>query len=107
MRRLDALEPLLECDQIIAILAVIFGAVFIIGEFDGHRVVPLKSRRCYHSEGCEATRLTLIGRRLGEQRRDPRRVLHRDEMAVRVPQFRSEEHTSELQSLMRISYAVF
>src|SRR3546814_8073566 len=26
---------------------------------------------------------------------------------VRVPLFRSEEHTSELQSLMRISYAVF
>src|SRR3546814_8466652 len=25
----------------------------------------------------------------------------------RVPDFRSEEHTSELQSLMRISYAVF
>src|SRR3546814_8218062 len=27
--------------------------------------------------------------------------------AVRVPPLRSEEHTSELQSLMRISYAVF
>src|SRR3546814_8588296 len=27
--------------------------------------------------------------------------------ADRVPYFRSEEHTSELQSLMRISYAVF
>src|SRR3546814_13147588 len=27
--------------------------------------------------------------------------------AVRVPRLRSEEHTSELQSLMRISYAVF
>src|SRR3546814_3340461 len=27
--------------------------------------------------------------------------------AQRVPQCRSEEHTSELQSLMRISYAVF
>src|SRR3546814_5865508 len=26
---------------------------------------------------------------------------------VTVPMFRSEEHTSELQSLMRISYAVF
>src|SRR3546814_9739407 len=26
---------------------------------------------------------------------------------LRGPQFRSEEHTSELQSLMRISYAVF
>src|SRR3546814_10649456 len=27
--------------------------------------------------------------------------------AVKLPLFRSEEHTSELQSLMRISYAVF
>src|SRR3546814_2603830 len=31
----------------------------------------------------------------------------RDERRVRVPRSRSEEHTSELQSLMRISYAVF
>src|SRR3546814_1810170 len=29
------------------------------------------------------------------------------ECAYRLPQGRSEEHTSELQSLMRISYAVF
>src|SRR3546814_8781829 len=29
------------------------------------------------------------------------------EKAIEQPQFRSEEHTSELQSLMRISYAVF
>src|SRR3546814_7245639 len=29
------------------------------------------------------------------------------EEAVHVPSLRSEEHTSELQSLMRISYAVF
>src|SRR3546814_6088284 len=29
------------------------------------------------------------------------------EMAPNVPNLRSEEHTSELQSLMRISYAVF
>src|SRR3546814_4766129 len=28
-------------------------------------------------------------------------------MALRMASFRSEEHTSELQSLMRISYAVF
>src|SRR3546814_2655361 len=34
--------------------------------------------------------------------------LHRDLAAPRLNQmFRSEEHTSELQSLMRISYAVF
>src|SRR3546814_5460570 len=30
-----------------------------------------------------------------------------DAVAVEHPDFRSEEHTSELQSLMRISYAVF
>src|SRR3546814_9001554 len=32
---------------------------------------------------------------------------HRDELAVLDDSRRSEEHTSELQSLMRISYAVF
>src|SRR3546814_7106487 len=50
----------------------------------------------------------------------PGRILHGDEVvpasymnfyignaSVVVPQYRSEEHTSELQSLMRISYAVF
>src|SRR3546814_7699905 len=41
------------------------------------------------------------GRRIGRRRRPvPRRALHREAG-------RSEEHTSELQSLMRISYAVF
>src|SRR3546814_10764068 len=30
-----------------------------------------------------------------------------DEIAAKLRQIRSEEHTSELQSLMRISYAVF
>src|SRR3546814_5395710 len=40
----------------------------------------------------------------------PLRVLlghRRDEAVRRVGSLRSEEHTSELQSLMRISYAVF
>src|SRR3546814_9927473 len=38
------------------------------------------------------------------------RLVHRDHFACRMhtqTQQRSEEHTSELQSLMRISYAVF
>src|SRR3546814_7056392 len=41
------------------------------------------------------------------QPRDPRALRgdHRVHVARRI--FRSEEHTSELQSLMRISYAVF
>src|SRR3546814_2423959 len=32
---------------------------------------------------------------------------HREELVARIHAIRSEEHTSELQSLMRISYAVF
>src|SRR3546814_4481979 len=35
------------------------------------------------------------------------RVLREEMLDVGEQQFRSEEHTSELQSLMRISYAVF
>src|SRR3546814_3445029 len=36
-----------------------------------------------------------------------RRIIFRNLPAGSVPPLRSEEHTSELQSLMRISYAVF
>src|SRR3546814_3335462 len=43
-----------------------------------------------------------------QQRHYPRRSLHAiPEGARTVSKVRSEEHTSELQSLMRISYAVF
>src|SRR3546814_9153169 len=34
-------------------------------------------------------------------------AVHQHRKALHRPQLRSEEHTSELQSLMRISYAVF
>src|SRR3546814_9788607 len=48
--------------------------------------------------------------RRGHQRADPHGAAHRP-LEVRrhphPPPHRSEEHTSELQSLMRISYAVF
>src|SRR3546814_1154174 len=40
----------------------------------------------------------------GARRRDDQRALA---LALRADEVRSEEHTSELQSLMRISYAVF
>src|SRR3546814_8378268 len=51
-----------------------------------------------------ALQLADIGRRdLGERRIAPRAV----PAAIGRPVARSEEHTSELQSLMRISYAVF
>src|SRR3546814_2794096 len=43
-----------------------------------------------------------------ERRHDHRAVLRqRARQQIWVPEARSEEHTSELQSLMRISYAVF
>src|SRR3546814_6280645 len=37
----------------------------------------------------------------------PVEIAHEPGITVRTPYERSEEHTSELQSLMRISYAVF
>src|SRR3546814_9757337 len=49
----------------------------------------------------------LVARQVGE-RRQPPHAAHRAGVARRARHFlRSEEHTSELQSLMRISYAVF
>src|SRR3546814_10471296 len=43
-----------------------------------------------------------------DQRRDGQiRLRHRERRGARADTQRSEEHTSELQSLMRISYAVF
>src|SRR3546814_3843517 len=40
-------------------------------------------------------------------RRHDRRFVTQDDITEALQLFRSEEHTSELQSLMRISYAVF
>src|SRR3546814_5667921 len=49
-----------------------------------------------------------VGPRAGERLRDrPRRGVQRRDDADALERQRSEEHTSELQSLMRISYAVF
>src|SRR3546814_3266607 len=46
-------------------------------------------------------------RRLAEQQHHEGRLLSVKERLATVAAARSEEHTSELQSLMRISYAVF
>src|SRR3546814_7499296 len=67
--------------------------------FRSTRYSPHRENRC-------PVRASFLGGRTG--RTAPaarRRVLQRD--ARRSPGKRSEEHTSELQSLMRISYAVF
>src|SRR3546814_2447547 len=59
-------------------------------------------------------RLARSGRHPAHRDQHPRppgrrrlRVRWREHGALRPPALRSEEHTSELQSLMRISYAVF
>src|SRR3546814_1946993 len=53
--------------------------------------------------------LLALGRRRGLARRTAHaiRVPHHGDEVARAVHARSEEHTSELQSLMRISYAVF
>src|SRR3546814_3238072 len=62
---------------------------------DGRRAEPRSDRTLLRSRRCGAARLRAAARcgraRAADARRSPR----------------SEEHTSELQSLMRISYAVF
>src|SRR3546814_1492807 len=55
---------------------------------------PLRSRR-----------LRILSRRRGEE--NSRRDGQENERKITQAHGRSEEHTSELQSLMRISYAVF
>src|SRR3546814_4557835 len=69
-----------------------------------------------HGERVRNGRGAAPARRRGEDRRQgegrARRLRHRIESGgagsrPHPPRFRSEEHTSELQSLMRISYAVF
>src|SRR3546814_8497624 len=61
-------------------------------------------------------KLQMLGRKPVDIGRGPRQIVEQDDRTEIGPawpggvlgrKFRSEEHTSELQSLMRISYAVF
>src|SRR3546814_7820987 len=61
-----------------------------------HRSPRGRGGRAFRSEGTG----------YGEMRQDARQVRNR-RLRPRPCRLRSEEHTSELQSLMRISYAVF
>src|SRR3546814_8011876 len=56
---------------------------------------------------CEATMLTQETAYAGPPSLLPEHVHQHRKGAAEQPTHRSEEHTSELQSLMRISYAVF
>src|SRR3546814_8050733 len=64
---------------------------------------------CWRS-GCEATMWLPVARPntiRSSSELVPRRLAPCTDTAAHSPMARSEEHTSELQSLMRISYAVF
>src|SRR3546814_3514452 len=74
----------------------IIAAIIIKAERQG----PVKERPAAR-DGCGADRIALVGRQQFSSHR-PRPGLLKNNIRLR-----SEEHTSELQSLMRISYAVF
>src|SRR3546814_7234937 len=69
-----------------------------------HRVIGDRRRR--HGD-CRDRRDLQLLRRQGEDRHRPASRPRAEPGARRAADRRSEEHTSELQSLMRISYAVF
>src|SRR3546814_1077039 len=85
-------------------------------ELGRRRLWPLRParRRCGRFAGHASARIAqpAVGRHRAQlhllsvaRRRQPREQRHQLRLAVHAG--RSEEHTSELQSLMRISYAVF
>src|SRR3546814_2053590 len=64
--------------------------------------------RSGHSKGCAARADSCFQVSAGGGARLDLRTIGRDQRFAMIPKAcRSEEHTSELQSLMRISYAVF
>src|SRR3546814_5961122 len=59
---------------------------------------------------CRSGRRTILLKRISSSQRRPQKPRGsglRGDGSLEFPHLRSEEHTSELQSLMRISYAVF
>src|SRR3546814_10706392 len=85
----------------------------LVGALLGHRADRLPGEQHRQQEDAEhrEERRLMLPRYRGAGAHDlrPRRLAQRDPPGTVGAQrlFRSEEHTSELQSLMRISYAVF
>src|SRR3546814_4794492 len=77
----------------------------------GRRAFRLARQRAAHHAVAREVFLQAVGDEAALQQRQPENVVvaprlgHAD--GARLGGVRSEEHTSELQSLMRISYAVF
>src|SRR3546814_2332948 len=80
-------------------------------EHIGQDAVPRARTRTVHIPRTEQGCACHNGREPGRRHRSGRRYWHihrrRRDLGIQQTACRSEEHTSELQSLMRISYAVF
>src|SRR3546814_8758502 len=76
-----------------------YTTLFRSGQRQGLRVIFARGKVAV---GARRALKGQAARRIGQRRR-----LHRVDQSLRRSRIRSEEHTSELQSLMRISYAVF
>src|SRR3546814_2683971 len=88
----------------------LFGNALSFALMHSSLLTPIRLRRCDEQPTISGgeTFVGLLARHLG-RRRGLQRSSRRNSgcAAVRLQDERSEEHTSELQSLMRISYAVF
>src|SRR3546814_2819317 len=97
----DAQLPALRCEREHIGVAEAIGVDRLAALDEGQRLQPVTDHR----------RLLIIHRFGGARHRITQPFLHSGRAAfekiLRVAHQRSEEHTSELQSLMHISYAVF
>src|SRR3546814_8419682 len=78
--------------------------------FDGGEAVVLVVGRSHDAQRGGVQLVQLPAGVVGQEQHPPRTGPPRQRQTPRrltAPQLRSEEHTSELQSLMRLSYAVF
>src|SRR3546814_9712302 len=116
---LDPQPQRVEADEAGGVALVVAARPFLEGDeilvIERQRTLPADHRGValvkLHSDGAAHMLLALVDQRLQHLalRREPEAVV--DQLRITrhdlVLQMRSEEHTSELQSLMRISYAVF
>src|SRR3546814_10277544 len=112
----DVCSSDLELQDDMLRIAEIIGALAIVSARQLVGAVPLKSKATLSERQRECVLWTARGKTaaevavilgIGEVTVVQHLKTARDRYDVHCGQMRSEEHTSELQSLMRISYAVF
>src|SRR3546814_4573081 len=73
----------------------------------GHHAEPEQQYARHEHTACAEAISQSPDKRVQNGKRNQRYCDRSHELGAGPPEFRSEEHTSELQSLMRITYAVF